>query len=320
MVYALIAILVALAFSWSALLWGYRDRYTEPLYPAVDEVFDRRCLPIILEHEVPAKKAIIMVHGFPSTPYSFNHAAKKAYEHGYDVYAPLLPGFGTKPEDLYHTSFTQWYGYLEEYYRDKRVQYDTLFVVGTSMGGSMTLKLAERFSGTEMAPDGIATVAAPVFLNDVSIGAIQRWGYYFMRLVAIFTPALGPRNHTGSERKNDGEELWVGYGGSFVRGGVSLMHALKTIRKELGKITVPLFAMHDVADRTISFQNLGTIQSEVKSDPFVARTTAMTSDHNRHTLLMYPSVREDLTNEMIRFFDGLCQDDGKKEHGPNETQ
>ena len=306
MVYVIIAILMVLVFSWSALLWGYRDRQTDPLVPNVDQVFDPRCLPIVLEHDPPSERAILMIHGYPSTPYSYDYAAHKAYDQGYDVYVPLLPGFGTKPEDLYGTTFPQWYGYLESYYLDKRSEYEKLFVVGTSMGGSMALKIGERFSGTEHAPDGITTVAAPVFLNDIRLGAIQKWGYYFMRLVAIFTPALNPRTHAGNETKNDGEELWVGYAGAFVRGGVSFMYALKDIRKNLGKITVPLMAMHDIADQTVSFQNLATIQASVQSRPFVARPTAMRSNHNRHILLMYLSIREKLTDEMLSFFDRLC--------------
>ena len=303
MVYVVATILLGLVFSWSALLWGYHDRNVEPLTTNIDEVFDRRCLPIVLEHDPPARKAIVMVHGYPSTPYSYDYAAHRAFEQGFDVYVPLLPGFGTKPEDLYGTTFTQWYGYLESYYRDKRMEYDKLYIVGTSMGGAMTLKLGEEFSGTEDAPDALATVATPVFLNDIRLGAIQKWGYYFMRLVALFTPALHPRIHMGGEKDNDGEELWVGYGGSFVGGGVSFMYALKGIRKNLGRITVPLMSIHDVGDRTISFQNLAEIQDAVNSSRFVARTTAMTSNHNRHTLLMYPSVQTELTDEILAFFD-----------------
>jgi carboxylesterase len=303
MVFSIVVALLVLVFCWSALLWGYRDVYTEPISPNVDQVFDPKCLPIILEHDPPAKKAIVMVHGYPSTPYSFEYAAHRAFEQGYDVYVPLLPGFGTSPKDLYRTSFTQWYEYLETYYLDLRTAYDHLFVVGTSMGGAMTLRIGERFSDTENAPDAMATVAAPVFLNDISLGVIQKWGYYLMRLVGLFTPAIGPKIHRGGDKQNDGEELWMGYGGAFVRGGVSFMHALKGIRRDLDKITVPLIAMHALGDKTIAFQNLGVIQSAVRSNPFVARTVTMDSNHNQHVLLMYPSVQAQLTDELLAFFE-----------------
>jgi carboxylesterase len=145
-------------------LWGYRDRSVEKLSVNLDRVFDPRCLPITKRHKEGAKSAIIMVHGFPSTPYSFTYAAQRGYEAGYDVYVPLLPGFGTAVEDLYDTTFTQWYNYLKELFLEKRGEYDHLYVLGTSMGGAMTLRLGEEMQGNN-APDGLVTVAAPVFLQ-----------------------------------------------------------------------------------------------------------------------------------------------------------
>jgi carboxylesterase len=303
MVYVLVAVVLVIAFSWSALLWGYQDKHTEPIEPNIDEVFDPRCLSIVLQHDPPADAAIIMVHGYPSTPYAYEYSANAAFERGFDVYVPLLPGFGTKPGDLYNTTFTQWYEYLKSYYLEKRTEYNQIFVLGTSMGGAMTLRLGEEFSDTPEAPEAIATVAAPVFLNDVRLGSIQKWGYYFMRLVSIFTPAINPHIYRGGKQVNDGEELWIGYGGAFVRGGVSFMYALKDIRKNLEKITVPLYSAHDMRDKTIAFQNLAVIQESVQSRSFVARTTHCRSEHNRHVLLMYPSVQEELTNEILAFFD-----------------
>ena len=301
MVYIIIIIILIAILGWSALLIGYRDKHTKLLSVHVDQVFDKRCLPIILEHDPPAKKAIIMVHGYPSTPYCYTYAAQRAYQAGYDVYAPLLPGFGTKPADLYNTTFSQWYAFLKNFYEDKRIEYEYLYVLGTSMGGSMTLRLGEEFSGTPEAPDALVTVAAPVFLNDLRLGAIQNWGYYIMRIIALFVPAINPKIHTGDKEVNDGNELWIGYSGSFVRGGVSFMHALKQIRKNLDHITVPLLAIHDEGDKTISFKNLSVIQSAVNAHPFVARPTAMQATHRKHVLLMYKSVQEELMDEILAF-------------------
>ena len=304
MIYIIIIIILVAVLGWSAQLWGYRDKHTEPLRVNLDQVFDARCLPILLEHDPPAKKAIIMAHGYPSTPYAFSYAAQRAYEAGYDVFVPLLPGFGTKPEDLYNTTFTQWYNFLTSFYREKRSQYDYLSVLGTSMGGAMTLRIGEDFSGTPETPDALVTIAAPVFLNDLRLGAIQNWGYYLMRIIALFTPALKPNIHTGDDEVNDGNELWIGYSGGFVRGGVSLMHALKDIRKNLDRITVPLLSLHDEGDKTISFKNLALIQSKVvNAHPFVGRPTAMQGTHRKHLLLMYYSVQEKLTDEILEFLE-----------------
>jgi hypothetical protein len=54
--------------------------------------------------------------------------------------------------------------------------------------------------------------------------------------------------------------------------------------------------VHDIGDKTISFQNLGVIQSAVRSSRFVARPTAMKSNHNRQ-YPAYVSVDQGTTDE-----------------------
>lgn len=123
-----------------------------------------------------------------------------------------------------------------------------------------------------------------------------------MRIVALFTPAINPKIHTGDEKINDGNELWIGYGGAFIRGGVSLMHALKSIRKNLHQIRVPLLSFHDEGDKTISFKNLAVIQTgAINAHPFEARPTAMQATHRKHVLLMYNSVQKILMDEILIF-------------------
>ncbi len=292
-------------------MWFYKDRYTSFISPNVDNVFDRRALPIELEHERVMDRAVIMIHGYPSTPHSYDWASKRFYEEQYDVFVPLLPGFGTEPKELYKTTFTQWYNYVENFYKEKRAHYKHLYVIGTSMGGSIALKLGEQFSNSPLACDAVATIAAPVFLNDIKLGIIHKWSFYFMRLAALFTPAINPKIHTGSEWINDGEELWIGYGGAFVRGGVSFMHALKTIRAELSKINVPLYLAHDQNDKTVNFQNLAVIKEKVSSKNVVVKITKLTSDHNRHTLLLYPSIQKELADDILTFFSDVYR--AKKE-------
>jgi carboxylesterase len=176
------------------------------------------------------------------------------------------------------------------------------------MGGAMTLKLAENFGGTSKEPDGIALIGTPVFLNDFKLGAIQKWGYYFMRIVALFTPALKPKVHKGSDKINDGEENWIGYSGSFVRGGVSLMYNLKEIRANLHLVETPIYIAHDQNDKTISFQNLPVIKERVSSKNIKEKITNLKSNHNRHTLLMYPSIQQQLSDEIVAFFKAIYEE------------
>jgi carboxylesterase len=308
MAYVIVSATLFLLFlGWNIFLWGYRDSNRPALEPHPQQVFDPRCRPIFLVHEPPADKALIMVHGFPSTPHTYGYAASRAFAEGYDVFVPLLPGFGTKPEDLYHTTFSQWYGYLARFYQSKRGQYRFLGVIGTSMGGAMTLRLGEDFSDTPQAPDALVTVAAPLFINSLRDRVVKRWSMYIMRTVALFTPALSPDIHWGGTTQNDGEEIWIGYRGTFVRAGLSLVYAFKGIRRDLAKITCPLLSFHDRNDGTVPYANLKVIASHVRAKPFKERTVEMQANHNRHVLLMYVSVQKQLLDEIIEFCESSKQ-------------
>jgi len=288
---------------WNVTLVGYRDKPRQTAVTQVDQVFDPRCLPIILEHDEPSKKAIIMIHGLPSTPYTYDFASQRAFEEGYDVFVPLLPGFGTKPEQLEHTTYSQWFSYMKEYYLDKRTQYEKLYIIGTSMGGAMTLHLAQTFTKEAQRPDAICTIAAPVFLNNIREGVITSWLYYFARTVALFTPSIKTGIHYGKENENDGDEQWIGYKGAFVKVGVSFLHALKKIKRNLFSIDIPILLLHDNNDKTVPSKNLEYIYTHVSSQEKEYQITHMDKDHNRHVLLMYKSVQRQLLDSILSFFD-----------------
>lgn len=128
---------------------------------------------------------------------------------------------------------------------------------------------------------------------------------YLMRTVALFTPALSPDLHHGGTNQNDGEEIWIGYRGTFVKAGLSLVYALKGIRKNLYRITCPLMSLHDKKDGTVPYQNLQEIAQHVQARPFIERPVEMTSSHTHHVLLMYPSVQDKLFEEILDFCNGL---------------
>jgi len=47
-----------------------------------------------LHHELPPRGTLIMFHGFTAGTWQFEPLARQAYEAGYDVYVPRLPGQG----------------------------------------------------------------------------------------------------------------------------------------------------------------------------------------------------------------------------------
>ena len=297
----IIILLLLIAFIlWNTSLIGYRDKQTQRLQTDESKVFCEMARSIT--YKQGSNTAILLVHGFPSTPAMYTYSAKRFHDAGFDVYSPLMPGFGTDPKDLEQTTFTQWFDFICRYYEDLRSKYETLFVLGTSMGGLMTLKLGEHYCKSDKKPDKLVTIAAPVVYNSFREGIFTDKRQYIARTLALFKPSINVRIITENSKGEDGSDQWYGYGGTFIRPGLSLVHAMPSVRKNLGSITCPLFSIHDVNDRVIPFKNLKIIEREQKSPNFRSLVTTMGDfNHGRHSLLSYHSIQASLTDTILDF-------------------
>ena len=257
--------------------------------------------------EKGSEKAILFVHGFPSTPAVYRWPAKVASQAGWDVSAPLLPGFGTTYQDLLETNFSQWYAYLKDVYLELRKKYSTLAVVGTSMGGALTLKLAEEFSSSpSAAPDAVITIAAPVFINSfLRYGILKNPLYYMVRTIGWFIKSFNPADVVeGSGNNIDGRGRWRGYSGNYPRQTYSLKLGLKQINRHLGRITVPCLLIQDKKDRTVPSENIYHISRRVQSRILEMKLTNIGSiNHEHHSLLIYDSTRQAVIDRILLFLD-----------------
>jgi carboxylesterase len=295
---------------WNVKLLAYRDRDTTPLQTDENACFCEETKSIVLKAD--HQKAILLVHGFPSCPNVYEYSAKRFFDEGYDVYAPLLPGFGTDVKEFEKTNFTQWFGYLCTYYEQIREIYPTVFVLGTSMGGLMTLKIGETYCNTPLAPEALVTISAPVVYNSIRDWVFTDVRLSFMRTVALFKPTFKAKTVQGNPKSEDGNERWTGYSGLFIHQGLSLVKAMGPVRKHLGKITCPLFALQDINDQTVPFKNLKIIQRENKSRDFRTLETQMGNyKHTRHVLLMYHSIQAEITDTILDFLKNKEHNDGK---------
>ena len=90
------------------------------------------------------KTAILLIHGWTSTPYEFRDLGRHLNQQGYAVSAPLLSGHGTTPEDLKSTTLEDWMQDVRKEYERLTKEYDCIFVGGSSFGGTLSLLLASE--------------------------------------------------------------------------------------------------------------------------------------------------------------------------------
>jgi carboxylesterase len=88
---------------------------------------------------------VLISHGFMGTPQSVHFLGETIADYGYTVYAPRLKGHGTHENDLENCRYEEWFESLEEGYEWLALRCTDVFVIGQSMGGTLTLHLAHKY-------------------------------------------------------------------------------------------------------------------------------------------------------------------------------
>ncbi len=109
-----------------------------------------------------SKTGVLLLHGFTSTPYQFRELGKYLAERGLTVYAPLVAGHGTCPEDLKNTCAEDWKKSVEEAYRFLKSKTENIVIIGNSFGGNLAFYLARK---TNNDPKAIISLSAPIKLT-----------------------------------------------------------------------------------------------------------------------------------------------------------
>ena len=309
MVWIILFLIIFLLINWN--IPFYRDRNREKLVSDESKCFSERCRSIVYDRN--RDEAVLLIHGFPATPYMYHYAAQRLDEAGFDAYAPLIPTFGADIKEFEKTEFTQWFDFISDYYETLRKRYGKVFVLGVSMGGAMTLKIGERYSGTSLAPDALVCISSPVAYNSIRCGVYTNLKAVLAPTLSLFVKNIGAGTVTSRPYSNDGDEEWTGYKGTFIKQGLSLSKAFDRIRKDLRKITVPMYVMHDRGDKTVPFKNLAVLEKSCHDYIKVKREVEMKGDfrHSHHCLLSYRSVQKQYMDDIISFLKG-CYDSKEK--------
>ncbi|WP_026699644.1 alpha/beta hydrolase [Salibacterium aidingense] len=106
---------------------------------------------------------VLVIHGFTGTTQSMRPLGESFHQAGFTVFGPRLAGHGTHPEDLEQTSWKQWCDSVEEGFHFLKETCTDIYVAGLSMGGTLTLHLAERFPEIK----GIIVINAAIEIPDL---------------------------------------------------------------------------------------------------------------------------------------------------------
>ncbi|MBA3523342.1 MAG: alpha/beta fold hydrolase [Geodermatophilaceae bacterium] len=179
---------------------------------------------------------VLLCHGFTGTPQSMRPWGEHLAAAGMTVRCPLLPGHGTRWQDMNATGWPDWYGVVEAELTSIGTTCDTVFVAGLSMGGTLAVRLAEQH------PEAVAGLV----LVNPSLGT-QRLDARLLPLLAKVLPAY--KGVAGDIKKPGGAE--VAYGLIPLKAAMSLRALWELTRADLPRVTAPLLLFRSAVDHVV---------------------------------------------------------------------
>ncbi|MEU1591363.1 alpha/beta fold hydrolase [Streptomyces sp. NPDC005708] len=193
---------------------------------------------------------VLFCHGFTGSPQSLRPWAEYLAERGLSVSVPLLPGHGTRWEDMQLTGWPDWYAEVDRELRALRERCAQVFVAGLSMGGALALRLAAKYG------DAISGVAVVNPANKVH--GLTAYALPVARHLVRSTPGIA-----SDIAKEGSEEL--GYDRVPLHAAYSLRNFFRIVDGELPQVTQPLLLLHSPQDHVVPPADSARILSRVSS-------------------------------------------------------
>jgi carboxylesterase len=200
---------------------------------------------------------VLLVHGFTGSPASVKPWAQALAEQGYAVEVPLLPGHGTRWQDLNQVTWTDWYTAVEAAFDRLRTTCDAVVVAGLSVGGCLALRVAEE-RGDQVA--GIVLVNP--YLSSI------RTELHLLPVLKYVLPSL--RGVVNDIRKPGQDEH--GYDRLPLKGLAEVTSMWKVVVPDLGRVTQPLLSFRSENDHVIDPSSSATLLHGVSSSDVEERT------------------------------------------------
>lgn len=201
----------------------------------------------------------LLSHGFTGTPQSMRPWAEHLAAGGLTVSLPLLPGHGTRWQDMQLTTWQDWYAELERAFDALRGRCEFVFVGGLSMGGTLALRLAEQ-RGDQVA--GLVLVNPSVHADDPRLKALP-----VVKHLVRSLPGIG-----SDIRKEGASEL------AYSRMPLKPLHSLARlwplVQADLPQVTQPVLLFRSPQDHVVNPANSETVLARISSTDVTAELLA----------------------------------------------
>ena len=199
-------------------------------------------------------RAVLLVHGWTTTPYELRRLGKYLHSRGYTVLAPLLTGHGTVPADLENVTWEDWNRDVERAYFKLRETHEKIYVIGTSLGASLSSILA----GNNPEISGLVLMAMPYAVR------MERIMSFCARIIVLFKK-YNKKFYPPSFGSSSMITRRISYQTYPIKSAFEVYRLVKFSRKNISKITQPCFMMQSTADHIVAKKSLENIFEKIES-------------------------------------------------------
>ncbi|MCT4604725.1 MAG: alpha/beta hydrolase [Marinisporobacter sp.] len=223
----------------------------------------------------------LLIHGFTGTPSHMRLLGDVLKREGYTVKGILLKGHGTCVEDMKNCHWQDWMKDAVKGYEELRKKCSKVYIMGLSMGGVLSLLLAEEYP-----VEGVVSIAAPIRIYD-QLAKFSFIAKYFM-----------PYKRWKSLPVQPGEELnyKISYDTLPVGTVPSLLKLMKKAEKNLSKITSSTLIVQSYMDQTVKPISAQIIYDKINSN----KKEILWLENSKHVCTLGPE-REYMHEKIITF-------------------
>jgi carboxylesterase len=194
--------------------------------------------------------AALCLHGLTGTPYEMRPIAESLVARGVRARGIWMAGHGGEVEELCESTWQDWVEHAREELLALRKEHSRVFLVGMSMGGLVSLRLAETSP-----VDALVVVGAPLVLAPP-----------IPQLLPLLRLFVSGRRKRGSDIQDPSAQARHPGAPVMPFDSVRELIALqKEVIPDLAQISAPILVAHGELDRTARPRDARRIHAEVSS-------------------------------------------------------
>lgn len=194
-----------------------------------------------------------MCHGFAGSGLSVRPWAEHLVTAGHTVALPLMPGHGTRWEDLERTTWTDWYDEIERTFESLRERCTDVFVFGLSMGGALALRIAQQHREHVA---GLVLVNPSVGTRSMKVRLLSR--------MPVITRFVRTSHGVGGDIKRPGMGE-TGYPTIPTRAVYQLTKLWRAVRADLPNVVAPTLVFRSSVDHIVDDYSVELLQRRLES-------------------------------------------------------